>query len=84
MQTKDKISFSDFLSIQEKLDIRVGQIVRVEKVPKSDKLLKLSVIFDMDHEKTVITNIGSTITPEHLLGLTMPFIVNLEELMKYI
>lgn len=38
---KDIITFDDFL----KLDIRVGQITTAEPVPKSKKLLKLSVDF---------------------------------------
>lgn len=80
MITKNKITFEEFKSIEKKLDIRVGQIVAAERVPKSNKLLKLTVIFgaNEDDEKTVVTNIGSTYEPEDLLALTMPFIVNLE------
>lgn len=80
MKTKDKINFNEFIEIEKKLDIRIGQIVTAERVPKSDKLLKLTVKFgDEDDElKTVVTNIGSTITPEFLVDLTMPFVVNLE------
>jgi len=80
MKTKDKIPFSEFLEIEKKLDIRVGQIVAAERVPKSNKLLKLTVIFGVDEEdqKTVVTNIGSTHEPDDLLAMTMPFIVNLE------
>jgi methionyl-tRNA synthetase len=80
MVTKEQIDFSEFLVIEEKLDIRIGQVVAAERVPKSDKLLKLSVIFGVNEEdeKTVVTNIGSTTEPDDLLGLTMPFIVNLK------
>jgi len=80
MKTKDKIHFTDFLEIEKKLDIRIGQIVAAERVPKSNKLLKLTVIFgaEEEYQKTVVTNIGSTHEPEDLLALTMPFIVNLE------
>ena len=80
MKTKDKIPFSEFLENEKKLDIRIGQIVAAERVPKSNKLLKLTVIFGANEEdqKTVVTNIGSTHEPEDLLALTMPFIVNLE------
>jgi methionyl-tRNA synthetase len=80
MITKDKIEFSEFLEIEKKLDIRIGQVVAAERVPKSDKLLKLTVIFGVNEEdeKTVVTNIGSTTEPDDLLGLTIPFIVNLK------
>ncbi len=77
---KKEIDYQEFLSIEEKLDIRIGQIVSAERISKSDKLLKLGVIFGIDEEdeKTVVTNIGSTIEPDDLLGLTLPFIVNLK------
>ena len=80
MKTKDKIPFSEFLEIEKKLDIRIGQIVAAERVPKSDKLLKLSVKFDVESDEliTVVTNIGATRVPESLIDLTMPFVVNLE------
>jgi methionyl-tRNA synthetase len=84
MNTKDKIPFSEFLEIEKKLDIRIGQIVAAERVLKSNKLLNLTVIFGDDEEdkKTVVTNIGLTHEPDGLLGLTMPFIVNLEPVTK--
>jgi methionyl-tRNA synthetase len=80
MVTKEQIEFSEFLEIEKKLDIRIGQVVAVERIPKSDKLLKLSVLFGLNEEdkKTVVTNIGATVEPFDLIGLTMPFIVNLK------
>lgn len=80
MTTKDKIEFSEFLEIEKKLDIRIGQVVAAERVPKSAKLLKLTVVFGTKDEdkKTVVTNIGSDYEPDELLELTMPFIVNLQ------
>ena len=38
---KPNVSFDDFT----KLDIRLGKILEAEKVPKADKLLKLTVFF---------------------------------------
>jgi methionyl-tRNA synthetase len=80
MKTKDQIEFSEFLEIEKKLDIRIGQIVAAERVPKSDKLLKLTVKFDVGSDEllTVVTNIGATRVPESLIDLTMPFIINLK------
>jgi methionyl-tRNA synthetase len=80
MTTKEQIEFSEFLEIEKKLDIRIGQIAEAERVPKSDKLLKLTVIFGSKDSdiKTVVTNIGSTFEPDELLGSNVPFIVNLK------
>lgn len=80
MNIKEQIEFSEFLEIENKLDIRIGQIAEAERVPKSDKLLKLTVIFGSEDSeiKTVVTNIGSTFEPDNLLGVNLPFIVNLK------
>jgi tRNA-binding protein len=40
----------------EKLDIRVGTILRVEDVPKSSKLARLTVDFG-DHRRTILAGI---------------------------
>lgn len=39
--------------ILEKIDIRVGTIVLVEDIPKSEKLVKLTVDFG-DHKRTIL------------------------------
>ena len=49
---KDLIYFEDF----EKLDIRVGTIVTVSEVEKSNKLMKLSVDFG-DHTRSILAGI---------------------------
>ncbi len=75
---KEKIDFKTFLEIEKKLEIKVGYILTAERVPKSDKLLKLSVSFADNDIKTVVTNIGNKIDPEELFGISCPFITNLE------
>jgi methionyl-tRNA synthetase len=79
MITKELISFEDFMKASNKLDIRIGQVVSAERVPKSTKMLKLQVIFGEaeEDELTVVTNIGDKFQPDDLLGLTFPFVVNL-------
>ena len=83
---KEKIEFSEFLEIEKKLEIRIGQISNVETVPNSYGL-KLTVNFDSGDEltnecsfgsKTCFTNLGKTHKPEDLVGKTCPFIMNLE------
>jgi methionyl-tRNA synthetase len=74
---KQKIDFKEFLEIEKKLEIRVGYIITAERIPKSDKLLKLNVSFADGDSKTVVTNIGNKIEPEELFGISCPFIMNL-------
>lgn len=77
---KEQIEFSEFLEIEKKLDIRIGQVVASERVPKSDKLLKLTVIFGSEESdvKTVVTNLGQYFEPDVFLGGRFQFIVNLK------
>jgi len=78
-EMKDKITFDEFLEIETKLEIRVGEIRSVERVPKSDKMLKLTVSFGDDDERTVLTNIGNRIEDiDMLVNMILPFITNLE------
>ena len=69
----DKISFDDF----DKLDIRIGTILKAEKIEGADKLLKLSV--DLGEEKrTLIAGIAQDYNPEELEGKQIPILTNLE------
>jgi len=80
---KEIIEFTEFLDISSKLDVRVGEIVEVEEVPKSDKLLKLKVKFG-EVEKIAVTNIKPQIEKQfeggymELVGKRSPFVMNLK------
>jgi methionyl-tRNA synthetase len=76
---KEKIHFDEFLAMEAKLEIQMGQIAEAERVPNSKKLLKLMVIFGPNKEdiKTVVTNLGDKFEPEYFIGLWSPFITNL-------
>ncbi len=69
---KELIEFSEFLELSAKLEIKVGKITEVEDVPKSSKLIKLTVDFGTE-TRTVVTNIKPLInTCESVpLGLGM-------------
>lgn len=54
MDAKPTISFEDFL----KLDIRAGTVETVEAVPKSKKLLKLTVNFGSLGVRTIMAGIA--------------------------
>lgn len=74
---KDLIEFNDFIEIEKKLEIRYGTIVEAERVPKSDKMLKLTVDFGAE-KRTVMTNIGNRIGDLSIVDCQMPFIMNLK------
>jgi tRNA-binding protein len=60
------------------IDVRVGTIERVEEVPKSDRLLRLTVRFG-DHSRTILSGMKTERpNPQELVGLQALFVVNLE------
>jgi len=62
----------------EALEIRVGKIERVEEVPRSDKLMKLTVNFG-DHSRTILAGIKKEReNPREIEGRQALFVVNLE------
>ena len=72
---KDIISFEDF----EKIDIRVGTIVSVCEVEKSNKLMKLTVDFG-DHTRSILAGIKQERdNPKDIENKQALFILNLPE-----
>ncbi len=69
---KPSIAIDDF----GKLDIRIGTVVAAEKMPKSDKLLKLTVNSGLD-KRTILSGIAKHYAPEDLIGKQVTFIANL-------
>jgi len=69
----EEISLKDF----KKLDIRIGTISQVEKIPGSDKLYKLKV--DMgDEVRQIVTGLVGYYTAEELKGKTIAVLMNLK------
>ena len=70
----EKIKYSDFA----KLEMRVGKIIQVEKVPTADKLYKVQI--DIGRENTVqtVTSLVDYYTQEELLGKIVIVLVNRE------
>ncbi len=65
-------------SALEAIDIRVGTIQKVEEVPKSDRLLRLTVGFG-DHTRTILAGMKRERTdPAEIVGRQALFVVNLE------
>lgn len=73
MPPKAPITYDDFL----KMDIRIGKVLEAEVVPKTDKLLKLTVDTGLD-VRTVVSGIAQHYTPEQMVGKQVTMLVNLE------
>jgi methionyl-tRNA synthetase len=69
---KDNISFDEFA----KMDIRIGTILAAEKVPKTKKLLKLTIDTGLD-QRTVVSGIAEYFAPEQIVGQQVSVLVNL-------
>jgi methionyl-tRNA synthetase len=70
---KPNITFDDFA----KLDLRVGTITAAEKVPKADKLLKLSIDLGEAEPRTVVSGIAEHYAPEDIVGQQVVLVANL-------
>lgn len=63
--------------VLEQIDIRIGTILAVDEVPRSDKLLALSVDFG-DHMRTILSGMKQERPdPSVLVGKQALFVVNL-------
>jgi methionyl-tRNA synthetase len=69
---KAEISFDEF----SKMDIRIGKILKAERVEKSKKLLRLQVDTGID-TRTVMSGIAEYFTPEEVIGRQVTLLVNL-------
>jgi methionyl-tRNA synthetase len=72
MPAKAEITFDDFT----KLDLRVGTVLACEKVPKADKLLKLTIDTGLD-TRTVVSGIAEHFAPEDVVGRQVTLLINL-------
>lgn len=69
---KAETSFDEF----SKMDIRTGTILEAERVPKTDKLLKLKIDVGID-VRTVVSGIAEWYKPEDIIGQRVSVLVNL-------
>ena len=66
------ITYEEFM----KVDLRVARVLAAERVPKSKKLLKLSV--DVGAEtRTIVAGLADAYEPETLVGRTIAVVFNL-------
>jgi methionyl-tRNA synthetase len=67
-----EIAYDDF----QKLDLRVAKVTAAERVPKADKLLKLTLDVGGD-PRTVVSGIAPAYAPEQMVGKTVIYLANL-------
>ena len=69
-----RLSFADFM----KVDLRVARVVAAEAIPKSKKLLRVTVD-DGNGERTLVSGIARSYEPEALVGRSVVIVGNLEK-----
>ena len=70
---KEECSFEDF----EKMDIRTATVLEAERVPKTDKLLKLTIDTGID-KRVIVSGIAEYYSPEDMLGKQICILANLK------
>jgi methionyl-tRNA synthetase len=59
------------------IDLRVAEVRTAERVPKSKKLIQMTV-FTGDAERTIVAGIGTKYEPEELVGRKVVIVANLQ------
>jgi len=70
---KPACTFDDFT----KMDIRTATVLEAERVPKTDKLLKLTIDTGID-TRSIVSGIAEYYTPEQMVGKQICILANLE------
>ncbi len=69
---KDEVTWDDF----DRMDIRTATVLEAERVPKTDKLLKLTIDTGID-QRTIVSGIAEYYSPEDMLGKQIVILANL-------
>ena len=69
---KEEVSFEQFGA----MDIRTATVLAAERVPKTDKLLKLTIDTGID-QRTIVSGIAEYYSPEDMLGKQICILANL-------
>ena len=70
---KEEVEFDDF----GRMDIRTATVLAAERVPKTDKLLKLTIDTGID-QRTIVSGIAEYYSPEDMLGKQICILANLK------
>lgn len=70
----NKITIDAFKNVE----IKLGRILAAERVPETDKLIKLSVDVGEETPRQIVSGIAAYVeSPESLVGRMFPFVTNL-------
>jgi len=72
-EQEEYVSFEDFA----KIDLRLAEVLRAERVEKTDKLLKLEVAVG-NRQRTIVAGIAKHYSPEELIGKKILIVANLK------
>ena len=70
---KESVSFEDF----GRMDIRTATVLEAERVPKTDKLLKLTIDTGIDR-RVIVSGIAEYYSPEDMVGKQICILANLQ------
>ncbi len=73
VDAKAPITFDDFL----KLDMRIAQIIDAVPVPKTDKLMKITLKLSENEHRTVVSGIAHQYKPKDIIGQQVTLLANL-------
>jgi len=62
----------------QKMDLRIGKIIKAEKVPTAKKLINMKVEIGQGETRQIVAGIAEHLKPENLTGKSVVVLVNLE------
>jgi methionyl-tRNA synthetase len=76
----DAVGITSFIEIDDfaKVDLRVGQVLSAERIPKADKLLLLKIDLAEEQPRQVLAGIAQYYEPEKLIGRKVVIVANLK------
>lgn len=76
----DAVGVTSFIEIDDfvKVDLRVGQVLSAERIPKADKLLLLKIDLAEEQPRQVLAGIAQFYEPESLVGRKVVIVANLK------
>ena len=76
----DAVGVTSFIEIDDfaKVDLRVGQVISAERVPKADKLLLLKIDLGEEKPRQILAGIAQYYEPEKLINRKVVIVANLK------